>query len=176
MRSACSRVRRRWTARRAGPCTIRPRIASTGSAGRNSKSCRAGRRQRRGDRQRIRAETTLAIEHEDVEEFGRFLLSYDLLHVSGPQATAGLAASGAPSRDIGHWLLHNYLFMRIPLLRPDAFLTAAYPLIAFVYTRTFAVAIALVGFLGLYLVARQWDAFLATFIDMFTVQGSSGSR
>lgn len=121
---------------------------------------------------RIRAETTLAVEHADVEEFGRFLLAYDLLHVSGPQATAGLVAKAERRREsVGRWLLHNYLFMRIPLLRPDAFLTAAYPLIAFVYTRAFAVAIALVGFLGLYLVARQWDTFLATFIDMFTVHG-----
>jgi putative peptide zinc metalloprotease protein len=121
---------------------------------------------------RIRAETTLAVEDEDVEEFGRFLLAYDLLHVSGPQATAGLVGKAERRREsVGRWLLHNYLFMRIPLLRPDAFLSAAYPLIAFVYTRAFATAIVLIGLAGLYLVARQWDVFLATFVDMFTVQG-----
>ncbi|MDQ2079106.1 HlyD family efflux transporter periplasmic adaptor subunit [Xanthobacteraceae bacterium Astr-EGSB] len=121
---------------------------------------------------RIRAETTLAVEDEDVEEFGRFLLACDLLHVSGPQATAGLVGKAERRREsVGRWLLHNYLFMRIPLLRPDAFLTAAYPLIAFVYTRAFAAAIVLIGLAGLYLVARQWDTFLATFVDMFTVQG-----
>jgi putative peptide zinc metalloprotease protein len=121
---------------------------------------------------RIRAETTLVVEDEDVEEFGRFLMSYDLLHVNSPQATAGLLGKAERRREnIGRWLLHNYLFMRIPLLRPDGLLTAAYPLVAFVYTRAFAAAVVLVGFLGLYLAARQWDAFLATFVDMFSVRG-----
>ena len=29
-----------------------------------------------------------------------------------------------------------------------------------------------VGLIGLYLVARQWDVFLGTFVDMFTVEGA----
>jgi putative peptide zinc metalloprotease protein len=121
---------------------------------------------------RIRAETTLALDGEDVEEFGRFLMAYDLLHATGPQATAGLLGKAERRREgIGRWLLHNYLFMRIPLLRPDGFLTAACPLVGFVYTRAFATLIVLMGLVGLYLVVRQWDTFMATFVDMFTVQG-----
>lgn len=121
---------------------------------------------------RVRAETTLAVEAEDVEQFGRFLLGFDLLRVTGPQAIKGLVAKAERRREtFGRWLLHNYLFMRIPLLRPDAFLTAAGPAIAWIYTRAFATVIVLLGLVGLYLVARQWDVFLATFVDMFTVQG-----
>ena len=41
----------------------------------------------------------------------------------------------------GRWLLHNYLFMRIPLARPDRLLTATYPYVRWIYTRTFATAI-----------------------------------
>jgi putative peptide zinc metalloprotease protein len=122
--------------------------------------------------ERIRAETTLAVESEDVEEFGRFLMAFDLLHVTGPQATAGLIGKADRRREsVGRWLLHNYLFMRIPLLRPDALLQAAYPLVAWVYTPAFAAVIVLAGLLGLYLAMRQWDMFLATFVDMFTMQG-----
>jgi putative peptide zinc metalloprotease protein len=122
---------------------------------------------------RIAAETTLRVEPDDVEELRRFLLSYDLLHVPTAQMTAHLVGKAQRMRQSwGRWLLHNYLFMRIPLVRPDRFLTATYPYVAGLYSRRVALAIGLIGLLGLYLVARQWDVFLDTFVDLFTVAGA----
>lgn len=122
---------------------------------------------------RLDAETTLRIEPEDVEELARFLMAYDLLHVTGPQATANLVGKAARARvSWGKWLLHNYLFMRIPLLRPDRFLSATYRYVRWVYCRPFALSIMTIGLTGFYLVARQWDSFLHTFVDLFSIAGA----
>jgi len=122
---------------------------------------------------RVNRETTLRIEREDVDELARFLSASDILRVTSPQGTANLVGKAKRQRTSwGQWLLHNYLFTRIPLLRPDRFLTATSPYVDKLYTRGIALTIVLIGLVGLYLVARQWDVFLDTFVDMFTVQGA----
>jgi putative peptide zinc metalloprotease protein len=122
---------------------------------------------------RVNQETTLTIEQEDVDELRRFLFSYDLLRVTTAQGTAYLVDKARRLRTSwGQWLLHNYLFMRIPLLRPDRFLSATYPYVAKLYSRGVALTILAIGLIGLYLVARQWDVFLDTFVDMFTIEGA----
>jgi putative peptide zinc metalloprotease protein len=123
--------------------------------------------------ERVNVETTLQIDREDVDQLARFLFVSDLLRNSTPQATAYLTRKAEQSREsMGQWLLHNYLFTRIPLVRPDRFLGFALPYIRFVFSTGFATAIVLTGLVGLYLVARQWDTFLATFVDLFSVTGA----
>ena len=122
---------------------------------------------------RVNEETTLRIEHDDVDELRRFLFNYDLLRVTTAQGTAYLTDKAKRQRTtVGQWLLHNYLFMRIPLLRPDRFLTATYPYVERLYSRGVALTIVAIGLVGLYLVGRQWDVFRDTFVDMFTLQGA----
>jgi putative peptide zinc metalloprotease protein len=122
---------------------------------------------------RVNAETTLRIEPEDVDELRRFLFAYDLLRLTTPQATAHLLDKARALREsFGQWLLHNYLFMRIPLLRPDRLLSAAYPHVEKLYSRAFLLMIVAIGLIGLYGVARQWDVFLDTFVDLFTIEGA----
>lgn len=69
-------------------------------------------------------------------------------------------------------VLHNYLFFRVPLVRPDAFLRRTLPLVAPFFSRGAALAVALMGLLGLYLVSRTWDAFLSTAASLFTLEGA----
>jgi putative peptide zinc metalloprotease protein len=122
---------------------------------------------------RVNAETTLTIEPQDAEDLIQFLLAYDLFSLSGSQATSRLVEKAERQRETwAQWLLHNYLFTRIPLIRPDRFLTSAYPYIRFLYSRTVAIAILIIGVTGIYLIARQWDVFLNTFVDLFSVQGA----
>ena len=119
------------------------------------------------------AETTLQVEPEDVEALARFLSNFDLLRVHGPHVTAALMQKAEKQRETwGRWLLHNYLFMRVPLVRPDRFLTETLRYVRWVYSRQFTVAIVSLGLIGLYLIARQWDAFVHTFVDLFTVSGA----
>ena len=122
--------------------------------------------------EQVSAETALKIDKEDVAELALFLNSFSLLRASSAQATQRLVDRAAHLKEsLGQWLLHNYLFTRIPFLRPDRALTAAYPYVRWVYSRGFALTIMLIGLTGLYLIVRQWDNFRATFVDMFTVEG-----
>lgn len=71
------------------------------------------------------------------------------------------------------WAMHNYLFAKIPLLRPQPALQRAAPWLAPLYTRSAAIAIALIGLVGLYLASRQWDQFLATFSHLWSLEGAA---
>lgn len=69
------------------------------------------------------------------------------------------------------WAVHNYLFVKIPLLRPDPYLAWLAPRLAPLYSRAAAVTIAASGIAGLLLVSRQWDVFVGTFPHLFSLEG-----
>jgi len=106
---------------------------------------------------------------DDVMGFYQFLASSNLTQTAD---TAYLARQAA-SRESGWfwWLIHNYLFFRIPLVRPDRFLSATVGWVAPFYSRAWLMAVLLAGAAGGLLVARQWDAFLTTFQHFFSPEG-----
>ncbi len=69
-------------------------------------------------------------------------------------------------------LAHRYLFFRVPLFKPQRFLSVTAPLVAPVYSWAFVLATAFFGVVGLYLVSRQWNAFVSTFSYFFTWEGA----
>jgi putative peptide zinc metalloprotease protein len=71
--------------------------------------------------------------------------------------------------------MHGYLFFKIPLARPEPFIAAAWPYVSFLLSRGMAIATLIIGILGLYLVSRQWDAFLNTLPYLFSLQGAAVS-
>lgn len=114
------------------------------------------------------------ISPEEIDQFVRF--------VSGNNLTAEPASGGwrhyAGIADRGKhgwlmWAIHNYLYVRLPLLRPEPFLMRALPLVAPLYTRSFAITVACIGLLGLYFVSRQWEVFAATFQHFFSWHGAA---
>ena len=123
----------------------------------------------------VSQETTLALVKEDVEGFVQFLRNVQLVEVEGEKAIADLRrrAEAGKSGSWASWLLSNYLSIRIPLLRPDAFLTRTYPRVAPLFSRGFALATVLAALLGLYLAARQWDTFVHTFLHFFSLEGAA---
>lgn len=68
-------------------------------------------------------------------------------------------------------MLHGYLFLRIPLLRPHRFLKTTEPLSRLFFTRTWWFFILITALLGIFLTSRQWDQFTHTFAHFFTMQG-----
>jgi putative peptide zinc metalloprotease protein len=70
-------------------------------------------------------------------------------------------------------LIHNYLFFKIPLVRPERFIRHTWPYVAFLFSKVFWFISALVGLAGLYLVSRQWDAFVGTFPFVFSWEGAT---
>lgn len=121
----------------------------------------------------ISRETTLSLFPEDVEAFARFLAGANLVQVRGAEGNARLAEQARAARmSPVSFLLKNYLFVRIPLVRPDRFLEATLPLAAPFFHPAFWIATLIAGVLGLVLALRQWDAFATTFLHLFSLEGA----
>ncbi len=122
--------------------------------------------------EQLHRETPLSADNATLGMLLGFLEQNFLLRADGAQASERLAALAASRkrRDL-KWLLHHYLFIRIPLVRPDRFLAALLPWVSFIYTRAFGVFVLGVAVLGLVLASRQWDVFLVSFQDSFTPAG-----
>jgi putative peptide zinc metalloprotease protein len=122
--------------------------------------------------EQINNETTLHAELSHVGKLVDFLKTNQLLQVHGKEAIHELYDKAMAGRKhLASWLLQNYLFLRIPLVRPDRFLSHTLPWIRFVFTRGFALTLIATTILGLYLVMRQWESFQQTFLYFFTLEG-----
>lgn len=124
---------------------------------------------------RVRAETPLEPDAGDVAVLIRFLEHYQLLQAKSARDTARLTTQRRllqPS--LWHHVLQNYLFFRVPLVRPQRFLDATLPCVSFLLRPLTLGLIALASVLGLALAARQWDAFTLTFGASLTLTGLLG--
>lgn len=122
--------------------------------------------------QQVRDETPLHPDEDTVKGLTQFLERNYLLRADTEDASERLAAQAANSRRRNmRWLLHNYLFVRLPLVRPERFLSAILPYIGFVYRPGFAVLMALLTVLGVVLASREWDVFLSSLQSSFTPAG-----
>ena len=122
--------------------------------------------------ERVASETTCRVTQEDLDDLLKFLYGNNLT-VDPPQggSRAYVAQAQATHR---HWLaglVHNYLFFKVPLVRPDRFLKATIPFVSPLMTRTAGRVVVLLGLIGFYLIGRQWDRFLDTFLYFFTLEG-----
>ncbi|MEQ8964465.1 MAG: HlyD family efflux transporter periplasmic adaptor subunit [Azospirillaceae bacterium] len=112
----------------------------------------------------VAAETGAAPDGRQLADFVAFLRLNELVAESGPEHRARLARRAAAEHP-PFWkrAMTRYLFARIPLVRPDAFLDATEPLVRPLYSRAVAIAVVLAGVVGVLLASRQIDAFFATF-------------
>ena len=122
--------------------------------------------------ERLLQTTLIEVDQDLIKKMIEFLYVNNLLEAKSRESTQGLMGQARASRqNIFKKLVHHYLFFRIPLLRPERFLNATYPLIQWVFSRITAVIIIVMAISGLLLTLRQWDSFLATFLHFFTWQG-----
>ncbi|HKQ36213.1 MAG TPA: HlyD family efflux transporter periplasmic adaptor subunit [Nitrospiraceae bacterium] len=120
----------------------------------------------------IHAETTCRATAQDIDDLLRFLYGNHLMR-EPPQGgyRAYMAQAEAARPQWLMWLVHHYLFFQIPLVQPDRFLRATLPYVEWIFSRSVAWIIVLIGLAGVYLVSRQWDVFMATFLHFFTPSG-----
>jgi putative peptide zinc metalloprotease protein len=124
---------------------------------------------------RVRAETPLEPDVEDVSALIRFLEYHQLLRARSARDTDRLTEQRRQLRpSLWRHVLHNYLFFRIPLVRPQEFLDATLPYVSFLLRPATLGLIALAGLIGLVLAARQWDAFTQSFGASLTLAGLFG--
>ncbi len=119
--------------------------------------------------------TPLNVTLLDVRHLITFLADNQLLrldHASDVQRIVSRAEQ--TRRSPMEWLVHNYLFFRLPLVRPQKWLASLQPALARLHMPTVGWVIGLLTLLGAYLVSRQWDVFTHTLVDNLTWSGVFG--
>ena len=120
----------------------------------------------------VNQQTTLSVDGDDLDSLVKFLAQYHLLDAQAPADTKRLLRAAEAMRlSPAQWLLKNYLFLRVPLLRPAHWLDRCAPFVAWVYRPAFWVAIMLCAIVGVCLAARQWDTFIGTFSQYKSLGG-----
>lgn len=118
-------------------------------------------------------EPGLPLGDPELEQLLGFLRSHDLIASLDPQQRASYAWKAAASRQsLWQMALHQYLFFRIPLWRPDAFLNRAWPWLQRFGPRLLRYGLPATLGLGVFLVSRDWERFLATFPHLFSLGGA----
>ena len=120
----------------------------------------------------IHADTTCRATTQDIDDLLRFLYRNHLMREppqGGYRAYAAQAEAVRPQWLM--WLVHHYLFFQIPLVRPDRFLRATLPFVEWLFSKSVAWIVVLIGLAGVYLVSRQWGVFTATIVHFFTPRG-----
>src|SRR5688572_8376846 len=117
----------------------------------------------------VSAHTPLKPTLEEVGELIDFLALNQLLAPGSAVAREMLGRRLSSSRLSWHQhVLHHYLFFRMPLFRPDAFLARTVGLTDIFFTRGFAVLVLAILFVDLYLVSREWYTVADAMARMFT--------
>ena len=109
---------------------------------------------------------------DDIETLLRFLWTNNLT-VLPPNGDIKfyLASQAGKKKSPIKRALHGYLFIRIPLVRPHAFLKKTEPLTRMFFSRLWWYFIVFAAITGLFLTSRQWDQFTHTFNYYFSAQG-----
>lgn len=122
---------------------------------------------------KVRQDSPLQPDTEDVQSLLQFLEHNELLRASGSgQRKVLQSMAKARQHSIWQWLLHHYLFVRIPLFQPDQFLSITQAAVERLFRPALLTAIAALSLLGIWRVIDQWQAFTQTFLYFFTWQGA----
>jgi putative peptide zinc metalloprotease protein len=111
----------------------------------------------------VNSETTLKISASDLEDILIYLDQNFLLQPSAWSAARMKTAHSRTKLTWISWLLKNYLFFRIPLLKPERILASITPLLSWVFTRYFLGFVLLAVVIAFYPISRQWDVFVHSF-------------
>ncbi|GIZ13000.1 biotin/lipoyl-binding protein [Pseudomonas sp. NCCP-436] len=123
--------------------------------------------------QAANAEPDTPLSKDDLEEMLLFLGNHDLISATNEKQRASYGPKAAAQRqNLWKQALHQYLFFRIPLWRPDPFLNRTWPWVARHGGRLLRWGLPLILMLGAFLVIRDWQRFLATFPHLFSLGGA----
>lgn len=124
--------------------------------------------------QEISTSTTLEVDVSQVQDLGKFLDQHHLLRATAQKVEQLQKKSREKQWKSAKWWLHTYLFIRVPLVRPQRFLQACMPYVSPLFSMAFLWLLLGATALGLVLVARQWDSFVHSFMDMLSPEGLAG--
>ncbi|MGB8498045.1 MAG: biotin/lipoyl-binding protein, partial [Pantoea agglomerans] len=118
-------------------------------------------------------EPGLPLDGTELEQLLEFLRGHDLISALDDQQRASYRLKAlAQKQSLWQILLHQYLFFRIPLWRPDAFLNRAWPWLERFGPRVLRYGLPATLALGVFLVSRDWQRFVGTFPHLFSLGGA----
>lgn len=116
--------------------------------------------------QAVQRETTLQPTPQDLLGLLEMLARNHLLQATQAAHTENLLRLTRSARPgVGMWLLKNYLFFRLPLVRPEPMLRRLAPLVRWAFQPAAWGVVIVVAIAGLLLASRHWDEFTHTFIS-----------
>ncbi len=113
-----------------------------------------------------------AAEIADVLQLRELLMRYQLVDASGGPGFATLHEMWRRNRQ--HWLtwlLHHYLFFRLPLVRPDAWLVRLLPMARMLASLPVRIVLLAVLLVTPVMLAREWTAYTQSFAVLLTFDG-----
>lgn len=108
----------------------------------------------------------------EVRELADFLRTSRLVTVPFGASAGLLDEKKRSERSLFGKLLHGYLSFRVPLFNPEPILDWGLPFARLLVHRFVLISIVILGLVGFYFAARQWDQFAKTFLDFFSLQGA----
>ncbi len=125
------------------------------------------------DQMAQRATRTLSrpVDRDEIASLCDFLRQHNLVQGDDVQQQRYEHSRRQMHQGLVSWLLHRYLFIRLPLVSPDRFLTRALPWVHWLASPGMFLLYAFVAVAAMLLVVRQPDSFLGTFMHLFTVKG-----
>jgi putative peptide zinc metalloprotease protein len=110
---------------------------------------------------------------ESVQELIRFVQTHRLIDDPAGGWRGIAAARMRETHSPAKTLLHNYLFFKLPLVRPRKLLIATLPTVRLLASWPMLMLVACIGVTGAYLTSRRWDEFVGTFSDFWTPAGAA---
>ncbi len=121
---------------------------------------------------RVSQQGLFTVSVDEILQLVQFLTVHNLLQVSGKEAVQRLTLQAkAAHHHWFAWLIHHYLFFKIPLLHPDRWLAKTYPLLRWIYQPAVLYGLVALVLVNLYLLIDRWDMFSRTFLHFFSLEG-----
>ena len=112
------------------------------------------------------------LKEEELNDFISFLRVNDLVSHYNSEDTKFLIEKYKNQKK--HFILsiiHNYLFFKIPLLKPDTFLDSTLMFAKIIGSKLVRYIVYVLGLIGIYFVIQNWDQFINTFLYFFNWNG-----
>ena len=109
---------------------------------------------------------------EEIKSFISFLHQNNLIiQPTGQNITYLMQQKNSMKKSWLMHAIHNYLFFKIPLFKPDDWLSKTLKYVKHFASKKFRNLVYFFGFIGLFLVVQQLETFKSTFLYFFSFQG-----
>ncbi len=112
----------------------------------------------------VNDETTLDIDEEDLKSILQFLMQNGLVN--------GASIPLPEDKSIWYRAAHGYLYFTVPLFKPERFLKATWPYVAPLFSKGFHALMMVVLLIAIMMILPRVDEFLASFMNIFTMEGA----